>query len=637
MALHPLHLPRPPFDAAPDAAFYYEDAARRELLGALQYALRHGDGIIKVAGEAGSGKSMLCAALEARYAQQAAPDTRVVRLTASALDPQYAMHAIARQLGLAPDGMRSDEVMRMLDRHLTGLRQAGKLAVLLIEEAQALPLETMEQLRLLTNLDAGAHKLLPIALIGSPELNTVLKHARLRQLRERITLSFVLEPFAPELVPELLEFRLRAAGCDSAVQFQLEAARLIARTAGGDLRQLMALAAKSLAAAASAGEQAVAAVHVRAAIKGAPLNAAAPATGTETAADKTLPLQANKPPAPSAMTALTAPEPVPVPAQEPAPMSAPVPVTVPVPAPAPVPVPVPVSLSLSVPAPELAQLPQLPALAQHLNEPEPPPQPVLEPEGEQEFAPPLGHVGTQAPWQQVPMYSAPVHRPKHSRSLLISAAAIATAGACAGAAAFLLWPAPAQTGPQPVRHAIAQAPSAKPAPPVRMALPPASDARPAPGQANTPAEAAPAPAAVASMPPASPLPAKGLTLDVPSRPPGLLKQSLLATKTWLRDEPENNYCVQIENFPAAEEARAEQFLAETRAAIGLSEVHSYPMLIKGEPRIAIVYGSYASAKKVQEVQAKLADRWDTRPKIRTIKGIRQAVAQASLQGADISR
>jgi hypothetical protein len=108
----------------------------------------------------------------------------------------------------------------------------------------------------------------------------------------------------------------------------------------------------------------------------------------------------------------------------------------------------------------------------------------------------------------------------------------------------------------------------------------------------------------------------------------LLKQSLLASKTWLRDEPDNNFCVQIENFPASDAVRAEKFLADTRAAIGLSEVHSYPMLIDGERRIAIVYGSFASAKKVMEVQAELTERTGTHHKIRTIKGIRQAIAKA---------
>jgi septal ring-binding cell division protein DamX len=151
---------------------------------------------------------------------------------------------------------------------------------------------------------------------------------------------------------------------------------------------------------------------------------------------------------------------------------------------------------------------------------------------------------------------------------------------------------------------------------------PAKEATPAaPGTGSSPAgAAAPAPQKAASAEPPAPPPAP--------RKPTLLKQSLLASKTWLRDEPENNFCVQIENFPASEPARAEKFLADTRAAMGLNEVHTYPMLINGERRIAIVYGSFASAKKVLEVQATLAERSGTHHKIRTIKGIRQAIAKA---------
>ena len=136
--------------------------------------------------------------------------------------------------------------------------------------------------------------------------------------------------------------------------------------------------------------------------------------------------------------------------------------------------------------------------------------------------------------------------------------------------------------------------------------------------------------------------ARGLTLDVPSpdslvdapqRKSSLLKQSLAASKSWLRDEPEGNFCIQIENLPATERERAEKFLADTRASIGLSEIHSYPMLIKGEPRIAIVYGSFSSAKKALAVQADYQERLGIPLKIRTIKGIRSAASQAEKQTA----
>jgi type II secretory pathway predicted ATPase ExeA len=273
MALDHFNLSRPPFSALPDPAFHYEDAARRELLGALQYALRLGDGVIKVTGEPGSGKTMLCRVLAEKLAQAAPPVQallleRPVNTAGIALSPQDAVCAIARQLGLDPAGLRSDEIMRLLHSHLAAERAAGKLAVLLVEESQALPADTLETLRQLTNLSEGPHNLLPVVLLGTPELSNVLRQPKLRQLRERITLSFVLPALPPELAPELLACRLRAAGHADGALFQLDAAKLIARTAGADLRAVMALAARSLAVAAEASAPAVAMLHVRDAIKG---------------------------------------------------------------------------------------------------------------------------------------------------------------------------------------------------------------------------------------------------------------------------------------------------------------------------------------------------------------------------------
>jgi hypothetical protein len=413
----------------------------------------------------------------------------------------------------------------------------------------------------------------------------------LRQLRERITLSFVVPPLPPELAPELLACRLRAAGHPDGALFQLDAAKLIARTAGADLHALVALADRSLAIAAGASASAVAMFHVRDAIKGVPVRPAtdiapvAPFAQTETVAPAR-PQAAEPDPAPQEMAE---PEAMPKAEAEPAPMPEPAARIEP--------------SFTAVQEAELAPQPTLPASPA-----------AIELAERFAAAPATPHVSTQDL-----VAAPPSPRSLRRNALIASGAMLAVAGIAS--AAFLLRPvaAPARAAaPQPVTASIR--------PPVQMALPPSEPAA-APAPAVVAASVAP-PAASATAAPAI-APARGLTLDVPSRPVRLLKQSLLASKTWLRDEPENNFCVQIENFPASEPERAEQFLTDTRAAIGLSEVHSYPMLIKGEPRIAIVYGSFASAKKVQEVQATLAERSGTRHKIRTIKGIRDAVLQAS--------
>ena len=716
MALDHFHLTRPPFNSAPDPAFHFEDAARRELLGALQYALRLGDGVIKVTGEAGSGKTMLCGVLAERLAQASPPvQTLLLGQPASSqagsfpLSSQDAVCGIARQLGLAPGGMRSDEVMRMLYSHLAAERAVGKRAVLLVEESQLLPADTLETLRQLTNLNDGTNNLLPVVLLGTAELSNVLRQPRLRQLRERITLSFVLPPLPSELVPELLAHRLRVAGHPDGALFQLDAAKLIARTAGADLHVLIALADKSLSVAAQASAPAVAMFHVRDAIKGVPAQSAPPiappspppppppdkpamvpepqrppeataqATPAQAASAATEPAEsaeaasiaAEPPPAVAPQVVLAADETTPLAdaapdaeAAEDMPMSTETARDVPPALEA-----APPAAAVTQAAPFLGDTPLPAALAaQAAPLQAQPPQAELQPQAEAIPAPPQesGPVEPppatqteaaailQAAFQQAPVPPKP--RPLSRSTMAASGAMLAVAGIAT--AAFLLRPAVAPASiaaPQPAVPAKAAASPA--APPVRMALPPSDPApvQPPPtvaaaaaplGSAAPTAAPQPSPEAAAhasaqtqtaalAAAQAAPPPEKPATATAPATKPAspprqasLLKQSLLASKTWLRDEPDNNFCVQIENFPAGESARAEKFLADTRVTIGLSEVHSYPMLINGERRIAIVYGSFASAKKVMQFQAELAERSGTHHKIRTIKGIRQAIAKA---------
>jgi len=661
MALDHFHLTRPPFNSAPDPAFHFEDAARRELLGALQYALRLGDGVIKVTGEVGSGKSMLCSELAERLAQASPPvQTLLLGQPPSSqpgsfpLSSQDAVCGIARQLGLAPGGMRSDEVMRMLYSHLAAERAVGKRAVLLVEESQLLPADTLETLRQLTNLNDGANNLLPVVLLGTAELSNVLRQPRLRQLRERITLSFVLPPLPSELVPELLAHRLRVAGHPDGALFQLDAAKLIARAAGADLHALIALADKSLSVAAHASAPAVAMFHVRDAIKGVPAQPAPPIAPSPSPAPSQRPAMAPAPQktaeAPEAPidAAPVAEEPR-LPSTEPAQSTA-------MPASADAARDAPPALDVAPPAaavtqatlfPEVMPLPTalaaqaIPVQSQPPQaEPQPQPAAVSAPlqesePAEQPSAPQTEAAAIlQAAFQQAPVPPKP--RTLSRSTMAASGAMLAVAGIAT--AAFLLRPAAAPASlaaPQPpVPAKVAAIPAAAP---VQMALLPSDPASSLPQLPPTVAAAAApsgsrAPMAVPQAAPLAEKPAAATTPPAkPAAPPrqaSLLKQSLLASKTWLRDEPDNNFCVQIENFPAGEAARAEKFLADTRAAIGLSQVHSYPMLIDGERRIAIVYGSFASAKKVMEVQASLAERSGTRHKIRTIKGIRQAIAKA---------
>lgn len=252
-----------PFGITPNPAFFYSGNARGEILSALQYAVTHGEGIVKVTGEVGCGKTMLCRMLEARLPQ----GVDVLYLVNPTLCPQEVLHAIAAELGLETGGRRSDEVVRALQAELIQRHAAGRRVVLLVEEAQAMPLETLEEIRLLTNLETARSKLLQIVLFGQPELDQHLSLPRMRQLRERITHSFDVPPMPRDQIPFFLSHRLRAAGYLGPELFSQGAVRLIARGSQGIVRRINVLADKALMAAFAEDLPYVNSYHVRRAIE----------------------------------------------------------------------------------------------------------------------------------------------------------------------------------------------------------------------------------------------------------------------------------------------------------------------------------------------------------------------------------
>ncbi|MGV7207466.1 ExeA family protein [Oxalobacteraceae bacterium A2-2] len=261
-----------PFGITPNPAFFYPGNTRGELLEALLYVVGQGEGIIKVTGEVGSGKTMLCRMLEQRLPAH----IDAIYLVNPSLSPQEVLYAIAAELGLAAGGLRSDEVLRLLNAELIARHGAGRQVVLLVEEAQAMPLATLEEIRLLTNLETARYKLLQIVLFGQPELDQHLALPDMRQLTERITHSFEVPAMPPAVVPEFLDFRLRAAGYQGPPAFSTAAARLIARASGGIVRRINLLADKALLAAYAAGAERVEARHARQAVREARYRALRP-------------------------------------------------------------------------------------------------------------------------------------------------------------------------------------------------------------------------------------------------------------------------------------------------------------------------------------------------------------------------
>ena len=411
-----------PFGITPNPAFFYAGNMRGEILDALLYAVIHGEGIIKVTGEVGSGKTMLCRMLEC----QLPPHVDVIYLANPTLSHKDVAYAIAGELELDVANKRIDEVIRILQADLIARHTAGRQVLLLVEEAQAMPLETLEEIRLFSNLETAHYKLLQIVLFGQPELDEHLALASMRQLKERIVHSFTVPPMPPELIPEFLAFRLKQAGHDGPAVFSRGAARQIARVSRGIVRRINILADKALMAAFADDADCVEEHHARAAIRDSAFG---------------------RPP-------------------------------------------------------------------------------LLE------------------------------------RRTLAAAGLALLLGGC------LAW----------------------------LVLRPA------------------APAIASAIGNAG--------------PNSLLQQTAASSRTWLRDEPAGALTLVITALPSARPQAIEDFLRSTRAAVGLQQVHAYPLRINGVDHVAIAYGSFATRADAEAMRALLTQQWGFRPQVREVTTVRTDVGQS---------
>jgi MSHA biogenesis protein MshM len=264
MYLDHFGLSEPPFRITPHTDFFFAGGNRGATLDALIYAVTHDEGIVKISGEVGSGKTMLCRVLIERLP----PHVAIVYLANPSLSRADILYAIADELNLAlPEQARPSVVLRALQDHLIRLYGEGRRVVVLIDEAHAMPVETLEEIRLLSNLESGHSKLLQLVLFGQPELDDVLARADMRQLKERITHNFLLEPLVRDDVAAYLEFRMRTAGYRGPNVFSPSATRLISEASLGLTRRINMLADKALLAAFSENVHQISTKQVRAAIK----------------------------------------------------------------------------------------------------------------------------------------------------------------------------------------------------------------------------------------------------------------------------------------------------------------------------------------------------------------------------------
>ena len=264
-----------PFRITPNTEYWYAGGQRGETLAALLYAIDQGEGIVKVVGEVGSGKTMLCRKLVAHL-----PDTvDSVYLGNPTLEPDDMLAAILADLGVEAIEPTRQGRLAQLDAALMARHEAGRRVVVFVEEAQGIALDNLEFLRLLTNLETATDKLLQIVLFGQPELDTHLADPRIRQLKDRITLSLNLSPLNEAEVADYLRSRLHVAGYRGPDLFAAPLVSRLARLSGGLSRRINVLADKTLLAAYAGQTHTLTDAHLAAAAGDAELGPAPSAAG----------------------------------------------------------------------------------------------------------------------------------------------------------------------------------------------------------------------------------------------------------------------------------------------------------------------------------------------------------------------
>ncbi len=253
-----------PFGLTPDTSFFFAGSGSQEALNTLLVAANNGEGFIKITGEVGTGKTLLCrkfmAMLDHSFVTAYIPNPY--------LEPRTLMLALAEELGLTPDkDIDQHQLLKSINHQLLVLARDGKRAILCLDEAQAMPLESLEALRLLTNLETEKRKLLQIVLFGQPELNRKLQLESIRQLTQRITFHYHLGPLSRDDLEFYISHRLNVAGFTGGRLFARDAVKVLQAASGGVPRLANILAHKALMLTYGEGKQQVRGRHVRAAAK----------------------------------------------------------------------------------------------------------------------------------------------------------------------------------------------------------------------------------------------------------------------------------------------------------------------------------------------------------------------------------
>jgi MSHA biogenesis protein MshM len=251
-----------PFNLTPDTDFYCKTLTHQDALNTLLVAIKNGDGFIKLTGEVGTGKTLLC--------------RKLLNLLDDSFDTVYIpnpymscdalLRAVVEEMDLL-DEVQSGNYLSAINKKLINNAQAGRKTVILLDEAQSLPVESLEAIRLLSNLETEKNKLVQIVLFGQPELNKKLMDNTIRQLQQRIVHACELSTLSNDTLEIYVSHRLKSAGYNGPGLFDKSALKLLYKKSRGVPRLINLISNKALMLAYSSGSFYVNAEHVKQAAK----------------------------------------------------------------------------------------------------------------------------------------------------------------------------------------------------------------------------------------------------------------------------------------------------------------------------------------------------------------------------------
>src|SRR5450830_139591 len=252
-------LREPPFGLTPDTSFFFNGPQSQKALNTLLVAARNGEGFIKITGEVGTGKTFLCR----KFMQSLGDDFVTAYIPNPNLPPRSLILALADDLDvLLEKDADQHQLLKSINLRLLNLAAQGKRVLLCLDEAQAIPVDSLEALRLLTNLETEKRKLLQIVLFGQPELDVKLALPEIRQLAQRITFHYHLGPLSRDDLDFYVAHRLRVAGFAGARLFSRGGVARLYAASGGIPRLVNIMAHKALMLAYGEGKQQVSRRHV---------------------------------------------------------------------------------------------------------------------------------------------------------------------------------------------------------------------------------------------------------------------------------------------------------------------------------------------------------------------------------------